>query len=78
MTLMRGIGNAMGVSPRAAKAPKANPDVPTMDNTAAQADAANEEELKRRAASGRSSTYLTGGAGLANTGTVSTSGLLGS
>jgi hypothetical protein len=74
----RALGNLMGVSPKKAKAPQANPDVPTMSNTAQQADAAAEEDAKRRAAAGRSSTYLTGGAGLANTGTVSTSGLLGS
>lgn len=78
MSFTRALGNAMGVSPKKAKAPEANPTVPTMDNTAAQADAAVDEDLKRRAASGSSSTMLTGGAGLANTGTVSSSGLLGS
>lgn len=74
----RAFGNFLGVSPKKAKAPVANPTVPTMANTAMEADAAVDEENKRKAASGRSSTYLTGGAGLANTGTVSTSGLLGS
>lgn len=74
----RGLGNLMGVSPKKAKNPAPAAPVPTMANTAAQADAAVDEENKRRAASGQSSTYLTGGAGLANTGTVSSSGLLGS
>jgi len=76
----RAFGNLLGVSPRKAKAPAPNPAVPTEANTATDANAQIDEENKRRASFGRSSTYLTsgGGAGLANTGTVSTSGLLGS
>jgi hypothetical protein len=76
----RGLGNILGVSPKKASAPAANPAVPTVANTTAEADAQIDEENKRRAMYGKSSTYLTsgGGAGLADTGTVSTSGLLGS
>lgn len=76
----RALGNLMGVSPKKAKAPQANPEVPTMANTDAQAEVQIDEENKRRAMYGKSSTYLTSGgaAGLSNTGTVSTSGLLGS
>lgn len=76
----RSLGNMLGVSPKKAKAPQANPEVPTVANTSAEADAQIEEENKRRALYGKSSTYLTagGGAGLSDTGTVSTSGLLGS
>lgn len=76
----RSLGNMLGVSPKKAKAPEATPEVPNMANTTAEADAQLEEENKRRALYGKSSTYMTSGgaAGLANTGTVSTSGLLGS
>lgn len=76
----RSFGNLLGVSPKKASAPAANPDVPTAANTSATADAEIDEENKRRALYGKSSTYMTpgGGAGLSNTGTVSTSGLLGS
>lgn len=74
----RGLGNLLGVSPKKAAAPQANPTVPTAASTSTAADAAVDDEMKRRAASGASSTYLTGGAGLANTGQVSSSGLLGS
>lgn len=74
----RGLGNLLGVSPKKASAPQASPPVPTAANTSADANAAVDEEMKRRAVSGASSTYLTGGAGLANTGQVSSSGLLGS
>lgn len=76
----KALGKVLGTSTKKAKPAQANPDVPTMDNTAAEADAQADEENKRRAASGSASTYLTSGgaAGLSNVGAVSSSGLLGS
>lgn len=74
----RAIGNMLGVSPKKAKNPTPNPTVPTMDNTAAEADAAADEERRKAAAYGKSSTYLTGGSGLADLGATSSSSLLGS
>lgn len=76
----KALGKVLGTSTKKAAPAQANPDVPTMANTSTEADAQIDEENKRRAAYGKSSTYLTagGGAGLSNTGTVSTSGLLGS
>lgn len=74
----RAVGNMLGVSPKKAKKPTPNPTVPTMDNTAADAEAAADEERKRAAAYGKSSTYLTSGSGLSDLGSTSSSSLLGS
>lgn len=76
----KALGKVLGTSTKKAAPAQANPDVPTMANTSAEADAQIDEDNKRRAMYGKSSTYMTagGGAGLSNTGTVSTSGLLGS
>lgn len=76
----KALGKVLGTSTKKAAPAQANPDVPTLANTSATADAQIDEENQRRAMYGKSSTYLTsgGGAGLSNTGTVSTSGLLGS
>lgn len=74
----RALGKVLGTSTKKAAPAQPNAAPPTMANTAAAADAAVDEENRRRAASGKSSTMLTGGQGLANTGTVSSSGLLGS
>ena len=69
-----------GLNTKKAPPAQANPAPPTLGNTSAEADAQIDDENKRRAMYGKSSTYLTSGgsAGLSNTGTVSTSGLLGS
>lgn len=59
-------------------APQAPPPVPTMNDAAAKAQAEQEALLQARQSGGRSSTMLTGGSGLSNLGTVTSSaGLLG-
>lgn len=73
-TLMKLVGQ----DTKKPKDPTPAPPAPTMSNTAPQADKAADDELRRRQLGGRSSTMLTGGAGLSNMGTVSSSSLLGS
>lgn len=58
------------------KAPEPPPPAPTVDNSAAKLEAAAEAQ-RQAALRGRSSTILTGGGGLSDLGTVSTSKLLG-
>jgi len=61
-----------------APAPQAPPPVPTVNDAAKAAQAQADAMQLARQQGGRSSTILTGGSGLSNTGTVSsTSGLLG-
>lgn len=62
--------SALFSSPKTPAAPAAMPAAPTLTNSAAATDAAAQQQqlsLQR----GRSSTILTGGTGLANTGTTS-------
>ena len=80
--LLGGVNHALmklvGQDTKKPKDPTPAPVAPTMSNSSAQLDEAADDELRRRLLGGRSSTMLTGGAGLANTGTVSSSSLLGS
>lgn len=86
---MSGVGNVLsninhtmmgwvGADAKKPKNPTPAPAAPTMSNQSAALDKASDEELQRRLLGGRSSTMLTGGAGLSNTGQVSSSALLGS
>lgn len=58
-------------------APQAPPPVPTTNTAALAAQAQQEQMAQARSQGGRSSTMLTGGQGLLNTGTTSTSSTLG-
>ena len=72
------MGGWLGLGAKSPGTPTTPPPVPTASNSAAATDAAALEEMRRRQAGGRSSTILNGGAGLADTGTVSSSSVMGS
>lgn len=86
---MSGVGNLLGginhtvmgwlgQDTKKPKDPTPPPAAPTMSNSSAALDEAADDEMRRRALGGRSSTMFNGGAGLPNTGQVSSSALLGS
>ena len=76
--IINGVMGLFGMGASSPAPPAAPPAAPTM-STAAQAAQTQEQEMAKRLALGRSSTYLTSGgaAGLSNLGSVSTSQLLG-
>lgn len=73
-----GIMSVLGFGSTSPKAPTPAPAAPTMSNSQAALNKAADEQRKKMAMYGRSSTIMNGGSGLSNLGSVSSASMLGS